>query len=225
MMRVFVVSRFALHREGLCTLLATREGFEVVGAAADVPDATRLLLAAEQLPEVVLFDMSAPDAAFAARWLIDELPDARVVAIGVPNRERELVSCAEIGVAGFVTCDASFAELVRSLEALSRGEMLCSPAAAAALLRRLAVLARDAERPAPLPLLTAREQEILTLLGEGLSNKQIAQRLCIALPTVRNHVHSILGKLNLHRRAEAAALIHGHPGHPLTRVSRLVPTD
>jgi two-component system nitrate/nitrite response regulator NarL len=207
LMRIFIVSQISLYREGLSALLDRRDGMEVIGVAADESEAVDMLLGARLAPDIILLDMSRPDGVTAARWLIDEVPDVRVFAITVPNHEREVVACAEVGVAGFVTSEASLDDLVDALQCAARGEMLCSPAIAAALLRRIAAVARDRELAKPLTLLTSREREIVALIDEGLSNKQIAQRLFIELPTVRNHVHNILGKLGVHRRAEAVALI------------------
>ena len=203
--RVFVVSPIAVLCEGLRALLASHDEIDVIGTAADVVDAAQQLRVSNPLPDLILFDMSRPDSDGAALWLIEELPAARILAIAVPNRDHELVTCAELGVAGFVTSESPLVELLASIEAAHRGELLCTPAVAAALLHRLATVARG-PRSKP-SLLTKREKEILALLGEGLTNKQIAERLYIAVPTVRNHVHNILGKLSLHRRAEAAAFI------------------
>ena len=140
------------------------------------------------------------------------MPDARVFAITVPNSESGVVACAELGVAGFVTTDASLTELVTALESVASGDLVCSPATAGALLRRVATLAHERPRDDRLALLTGREREVVCLIAEGLSNKQIAHRLYIELATVRNHVHNILGKLGVHRRAEAAALIRDREG-------------
>jgi DNA-binding NarL/FixJ family response regulator len=205
-MQVVVVSSVALYREGLCALLGACDDVDVVGVAADAPNAARVLLGMAQAPDLVLFDMSQPESTSVVRWLIDEVPEARVFAVAVSGSEREVITCAELGVVGLVTADASVNELVASLEATARGEMRCSPAVAAALLRRVTARARAAGR-SPLPVLTRREGEIGGLIADGLSNKQIARRLCIALPTVRNHVHSILAKLGVHSRTEAAVLI------------------
>jgi len=117
------------------------------------------------------------------------------------------VNNGSVGIAGFVTSEASVAELVAAIESVARGESLCSPSVVAALLRRLGSLARSWAEADPTQPLTRREREILELIDEGLSNKQIAQRLRIELPTVKNHVHNILGKLGVRRRAEAAALV------------------
>jgi two-component system, NarL family, nitrate/nitrite response regulator NarL len=205
-MRVLVVSSVVLYREGLCALLGARDDIDVVGVAATAPEAARVLLGMEHAADVILFDMTQPESAPAVRWLIDEVPDAKVFAVAVPASEREVVACAELGVVGLVTADASLNELVASLEATARGEMRCTPAVAAALLHRVTARARAAGR-SPLPVLTQREGEIGVLIADGLSNKQIARRLSIALPTVRNHVHSILAKLGVHSRTEAAVLI------------------
>jgi two-component system nitrate/nitrite response regulator NarL len=209
--RIFIVSGISLYREGLSALLSRRDGIEVVGTAADGSEAARMLHAAKLRPDIVLLDMSATDSLSTARRLTGELADARVFAISVPDREREVVACAEAGVVGFVTSEASLDELVAALESLAQGELPGSPAVVAALFRRVATLAHERERRGPLARLSSREQEILALVDEGLSNKQIAERLYIELPTVRNHVHSILGKLGVHRRAEAAALMRSSP--------------
>jgi DNA-binding NarL/FixJ family response regulator len=135
------------------------------------------------------------------------MPGARVLAITVPNREPAVIECAESGVAGFLTTDASIDDLVAAVEAVARGELLCSPSSAGMLLRRLGSLARELPRPSAVAALTSRELEVVELVEQGLSNKQIAQRLCIELPTVKNHIHHILEKLGVRRRGDAAALV------------------
>jgi two-component system nitrate/nitrite response regulator NarL len=217
MMRIFIVSGISLYREGLSALLSRHNGIEVVGAAADEPEAVHSLLGARRRPDVLLLDMSPPHNMGVAHSLIDELPETRIFAIAVPNRESEVVACAEAGMAGFVTSEASFTDLVAALESAVHGELLCSPTMAAAVFQRVAILARDRDRAEPLALLTSRERDVIALIDEGLSNKQIAKRLYIELPTVRNHVHNILGKLGVHRRAEAAALIRAQVLSPATR--------
>ncbi len=207
-MRVFIVSGISLYREGLTALLACRDGIEVVGTAADESHAAAMLRRSRvPAPNIVLMDMSAANSSAAVRRLMQEVPGTPLFAITVPSRESDVVACAELGVAGFVTMEASLNELVAALERVACGDLLCSPASAGALLRRVASLANDREWSEPLVSLTRREREILVLVDDGLSNKQIARRLHIELATVRNHVHNILGKLGVHRRAEAAALV------------------
>lgn len=126
-----------------------------------------------------------------------------------PDSERDIVATAEAGIGGYVPPDASIEDLVEAVKHAARGEMICSPRVAAALARRIATLASNRPVGSAAPSLTAREMEVLELLEIGLSNKQIANRLSIRLATVKNHVHSILAKLNVRRRGEAVAALRG----------------
>jgi DNA-binding NarL/FixJ family response regulator len=148
--------------------------------------------------------------------LVAAIPEVKVVAFAVPETESDIIACAEAGVAACVTREASFGELVATIERVGSGESLCSPQVAAVLLRRVATLAA-ARSVEPASALTGREREILDLIDEGLSNKQIAQRLCIELPTVKNHVHNLLEKLDVQSRYEAAALMRNNPPLDLLR--------
>jgi DNA-binding NarL/FixJ family response regulator len=205
--RVVVISGICLYREGLGEMLGRTGVISVVGSAADVTEGLARSARLDQPPDVVLLDTFAADAGFRVQELLDGLPDVPVLALTVPNSETEILAIAEAGIAGFVTSDASIGELVAAIESVARGEALCSPSVAAALMRRLASLARNGTGSSPIGPLTTREREILELIDEGCSNKQIAQRLRIELPTVKNHVHHILVKLGVSRRAEAAALV------------------
>jgi DNA-binding NarL/FixJ family response regulator len=210
---VFVVSAVALYREGLAAMLDARRGIEVLGAAADPEEAVQAVVNQPE-PPIVVLDMATSEGVETGRQLAD-LPGVRVLGITVANRERSVIECAESGVSGFLTTDASVDELAAAIERVAHGEQSCPPSTAGMLLRRLATLARDRPSPAPAGVLTSRELEIANLVERGLSNKQIAQRLCIELPTVKNHVHHILDKLGVHRRAEAAALVRGGGVDPL----------
>jgi DNA-binding NarL/FixJ family response regulator len=127
------------------------------------------------------------------------------VALALPEAEADVIACAEAGASGYVPREGTLDDVEAVIESVARGEALCSPRIAATLLRRIAATAAE-RQPAPSEMrLTSREMEIIDLIDEGLSNKEIAQRLCIAVPTVKNHVHSILDKLHVHRRAEAVA--------------------
>jgi two-component system nitrate/nitrite response regulator NarL len=212
-MRVYLISGMKLHREGLAEVLARRDGIELVWTSAD-PDAVPLTVIAARgaEPTIVVLDAGGLDVTEAAPRLA-RASCARVLAINVPARERDVIACAEAGVACCLTAEASIDDLVAAVASVARGLAPCSPWTAAVLTRRVAALAREraaAERPSPPPppaRLTTRELEIVELVDEGLSNKQIASRLCIELPTVKNHVHRILEKLGVERRADAAAVI------------------
>jgi DNA-binding NarL/FixJ family response regulator len=202
MIRLLVVADVRFYREGLAGVLA-REGVEIVGAAASVDEA--LARAVELAPEVTLVDLGTRGAVALALALGVASPETKVVALGVREVEEEVVMLAEAGVAGYVTREQSLDELVAAVHTVAAGETLCSPWLAATLLRRVAELARDRTSAPAAERLTAREREIVGLLGDGLSNKEIAARLRIELPTVKNHVHNVLEKLNVRRRADAAA--------------------
>jgi DNA-binding NarL/FixJ family response regulator len=125
----------------------------------------------------------------------------------LPDQEDTLLEWAEAGVAGLVPREASFEDLLCTVGHAVRGEFRCSPRFAGRLLQRLAQPRLAAHPPERLSSLTARETEIIRLIDQGLSNKAIAVELGIELATVKNHVHNLLEKLHVHRRAEAAARI------------------
>ena len=180
----------------------------MVGAAARIAEGVAAISTLAPT-DVVLLDIAAPGGLEAARELVELLPAIRVVAVSVPNDELDVIACAEAGVSGFVTTESSIDDLVAAVESASIGHLHCSPAMAGVLLRRIGALARSRDDTDPARDLTLRELEIVRLIDEGRSNKEIALHLCIELSTVKNHVHSILGKLGVRRRAEAAARLRG----------------
>jgi len=206
--RVLIVSDVRLYREGLAHILAEERRLAIVGATADPQVAVRLIV--QHGADIALVDMAMPPGFAAIRGLAAAAPDLKVVALGVRETEQDLIACAEAGVAGYVPRAASVEDLVAALESVGRGELLCSAQTAAALLRRVAALAAGRGGSAqPLSNLTRREREIGGLLEAGLSNKDIAVRLGIEVATVKNHVHNVLEKLQVHRRGQAAARLQG----------------
>ena len=203
MTRVLVVGEIRLYRDGLADMLRAEPAIEVVATAAGADEAVRAMR--ELAPDVVLLDMAIPDNMWLVRALVEAVPGTRVVALAVPEIEREVLACAEAGVAGYVTRDGSIEDVVAAVESAARGEVVVSPRMAATLFQRVATLALERSPVNIESRLTTRELEILDLIDQGLSNKEIARRLTIELSTVKNHVHNILDKLNVTRRAEAAA--------------------
>ncbi len=205
MIRTLVVSDIRLYREGLSDALARGGRCEVVALAADVFAALDEIQA--HRPDVVLLDLALVDADEAVAALAGGDPPVKVVALGVREVPSEVIALAEAGVAGYGTRDATLDQLVDVVESVASGEMVCSPRIAALLLQRVAAAgARDRNRHDD-GRLTRRENQIVGLIDEGLSNKQIAQRLSIEVATVKNHVHRILDKLGVHGRAAAAAQV------------------
>jgi two-component system nitrate/nitrite response regulator NarL len=214
--RVVVASHIRLYREALGRVLRqTAEltqdqapAVVLVGLAASAAEAVEQVH--RLTPDIALIDMAMSDAFSAARQLGRSAAGSRVVALGMAENEAEVLNCAQIGISGYVTREASIDELLAAVEATARGEVHCSPKIAGSLFRRIAALSTERGNVSSPGALTARESQILRLLQQGMSNKMISRSLGIELPTVKNHVHSILGKLGIHRRTEAM-IVHETP--------------
>ena len=199
MASVLVIADITLYREGLASALGRSRAMKVVGAASNAQEA---IAAIDVLrPDVILLDVATTDGLTAVRAILEAAPTAKVVAFALPEAEANVIEYAEAGASGYVPRDGTLADLKAVIESVARGEVLCSPRIAASLLRRVADLA-GREPSGPDVHLTAREAEIVELIDEGLSNKEIAQRLSIAFSTVKNHVHSILDKMHVDRRGK-----------------------
>jgi two-component system nitrate/nitrite response regulator NarL len=198
---VFVVSSVRLHRDGLVALLGQYPGLRVVGAEAPDHPTVR-----DSKIDVFLVDVSSTGPGILATLARESV--GTVIAFGLGQSEQEVIETVEAGAAGFVLGEDGIGEVVESIQCAARGEVRCSAQAAAVLARRLASLAisRNSD-PGDESKLTVRELQIVKLVDDGLSNKQIAEVLHIQVATVKNHVHSILEKLNVSRRAEAAARV------------------
>jgi two-component system, NarL family, nitrate/nitrite response regulator NarL len=213
--RVFVAAHVRLYREALVDVLAGETELEIVGSCG-----ARAILArvAEVEPDVVLLDPAAAESLELIRELADRAVGMKIVALASSEDEHDMLACAEAGVSGFVTREESVADLVATIQRVQKGELACSPKVAGALLRRVTVLAANRPAEGSEHSLTAREREVAALLDEGLSNKQIAARLHVEVPTVKHHVHHILHKLGVASRTEAVArlrrrarLVTAHP--------------
>jgi two-component system, NarL family, nitrate/nitrite response regulator NarL len=170
-------------------------------------------------PDVALLNVSCPDVLPTFAEVHFAIPDLRVIAMAVGDSEEEILACAEIGAAGFLTRDATLEDLIRALSRVVRGEAVCPQSVARTLLRWISTDAH--ERTDTTDCLTPREREVLVLIEHGLSNKEIGQRLGIEVRTVKNHVHNLLAKLRVQRRGEAAARLRSArvPGLGLLRTS------
>jgi two-component system, NarL family, nitrate/nitrite response regulator NarL len=211
MIRVLVWTDICLLREGLAHVLDRQDELTVVGAVAERADGLACLT--RSAPDIVLLDLGMPDGLALVSVVHQHAPGARVVALAVAEKEYAVLECIEAGAAGYVPRGASVDSLVSIVRSVARGETICSPRMTATLFRRVAELTIGSGAPTTSPALTVRELETMRLVDRGLSNKEIAQRLGIEVATVKNHVHNILEKLQVHRRGEAAARLRGTRRH------------
>jgi two-component system, NarL family, nitrate/nitrite response regulator NarL len=203
---VLIIADIRFYREGLARALPTYPDLQPVTAVSGGSEALRALRL--NWPDLVLMDNALSGGLELVREIGALGTGARIVVLTVTGRPEDLLDWAEAGVAGYVGRDESLDDLVGVIRRAVRGEFACSPTFAGRMLQRIGALASLVPGVAATTAgqLTAREVEILELIRQGRSNKYIAGRLGVSLPTVKNHVHSILAKLNVGRRGEAAAL-------------------
>jgi DNA-binding NarL/FixJ family response regulator len=204
--RVLLVDDQALFREALATLLEVRPEIEVVGEAANGAEAIDKV--AILRPDVVLMDLHMPvlDGIAAARRLRVEQPDTRVLALTTFDDDEDVFAALRAGAVGYLLKDVTSDRLVEALLAAARGESVLQPSVAARVVARFAELPDDVPpRPQPLVVpLSERELEVLRLLADGGSNREIASALFLAEGTVKNHVTNVLAKLGARDRTQAA---------------------
>jgi DNA-binding NarL/FixJ family response regulator len=210
--RLFVVSGCRLVREALARSVHARRRIDmaVVGCAGLAEAETARLVELE--PDVILVDVASPEGVAAAGTLRSLCPESQLVAFSVADTVEDVFACAAAGFSGYVTREASVDELLSAVRAVRDGQMTCSPHIAAALFNQLADRLAPPKPANGASLLTARERQVLMLSDEGWSNKEIGRRLQISPATVKNHIHSILQKLKVDRRGQAAARMRGANG-------------
>ena len=201
--RVLIVADVRLYREGLAASLVSREQLLVIATCASRADA---LAQIERLTvDVVVIDMATRESLELIADLRRLRANAKILAFAVEEVTSEILDCAEAGAAGYVTVDASIDELVSAIESIARDELVCPPRIAATLFCHVAGRSERSLRGVERRPLTSRERQVLHFIQEGYSNKEIAQELNISEPTVKNHVHNLLDKLQVTSRTQAAA--------------------
>ncbi len=203
--RVLVVDDHALFRRGLELVLASEPDIHVVGEARDGHEAVRL--AAELEPDVVLMDVRMPGLGGieATRRIRESQPATKVVMLTVSEDEADLFASIRSGATGYLLKEVAIEEVAEAIRAAARGHGLVSPSMAAKLLVEFNSISKRGEAGrGTAPRLTERELEVLRLVARGMSNRDIAAELVIAENTVKNHVRSILEKLQVRSRVEAA---------------------
>jgi two-component system response regulator DevR len=204
--RILIVDDHAVVRKGLQAILGDEDGLEVVGEAADADES--VAKASALRPDVVLMDIrmgEGDDASGidACRRIRSELPETQVIMFTSYGQRESVLSSLVAGATGFLTKNVSHARLVEAIRAAGRGESLLDPSVTRDVVERLAELSRGESHPEV--ALSEREKEVLLLIAQGCTNKEIAAMLVVSPYTARNHVIRILDKLGLSRRSEAAA--------------------
>ena len=212
-MKVVIADDQRVVREGLATIVGGLPGVEVVGLAANGEEAVGLV--EQQQPQVVLMDLRMPvmDGAQATSAIRARFPATYVVVLTTYADDESIIAALSAGASGYLTKDATRDDIRRALEAAAAGQTVLDPAAQSALVEaaRAGAGSRIDSTPRDLPDgLTEREAEVLALVGQGRSNREIAQELFVAETTVKTHVNRIFAKTQSRDRAQAAAYAHRH---------------
>jgi len=200
-LRVVLVDDVRLYREGLAAVLG-RDPHFLVEAASSRPEAMHVVQ--QRRPDVVIVSVGMPGAYELMSELRACVPAPQVIAFAVDDHIQAVVRCAEAGAAGYVTVNAGVSDLLTAIERAAGGEILCSARMAGELFRHVGHRSRTQGTPVETAPLTGRQRQVLALVRQGLSNKEIAAALHISEATVKNHVHHLLDKLQVSSRTQAA---------------------
>ena len=202
---VVIADDHALFRRGLTMVLESEPDIDVVGEANDGHEV--VTLAEKHIPNIVLMDVRMPGRGGidAAQAIKDSVPSTKILMLTISDEEEDLYDAIKVGASGYLLKEISIEEVADSIRQVHAGQSLISPSMASKLLTEFAAMARKDEekQQMPTPRLTDREMEVLTLVAQGLNNRDIAKELFISENTVKNHVRNILEKLHLHSRMEA----------------------
>jgi len=205
LIRVVIADDHALFRRGLEMVLATEPDIEVVAEANNGKQAYEA--AVEHMPDLVLMDVRMPahGGIDAAKRIKDAVPHIKILMLTISDEEEDLYDAIKAGASGYLLKEISIEEVADAIRSVRAGQSLISPSMASKLLTEFAAMARKDEekQQMPAPRLTDREMEVLTLVAQGMNNRDIAKALFISENTVKNHVRNILEKLHLHSRMEA----------------------
>lgn len=201
-MIVLFISHVHFLREAMATLLRNSGDIEVLSAFSQE---SAEAVSAQVVPALVMIDSAHPDAMAIIAGLRARVATIRVVVLTMREQDEDFLAWADTGICGYVGPECSAHDLISTVRRAGAGEVVCPPRLTALLLNRYADRSTGRTTRAGIHALTLREREVVELLADGLPNKLIARRLRVAVPTVKNHVHSILDKWDVRSRGEAAA--------------------
>ena len=208
--RVVLVDDQEMVRKGLSMLLSNEDDIEIVAEAANGREGIETIT--RHRPDVVLMDVQMPelDGLEATRVLLEESTTSRIVILTTFERDEYIFEALRLGASGFLLKNAPPEELIAAVRIVASGEALLSPSVTSRVIGSFTGSAEPSERPAGLDQLTERENEVLALVAEGLSNAEVAERLIVGEATVKTHVSNVLSKLQLRDRVQAVVLAHRH---------------
>ena len=201
-LRILLADDHTVIRRGLRLVLERQPGFQVIGEAADGRET--VALAEEHKPDVIVLDLSMPNLSGieAARQICSKLPQTAIVTLSMHSDEGYVLRALKAGVRGYLLKDSGEDDLINAIKAVSQGKAFFSPSISKMLIEDYVRQMKQRDVDDSYELLTSREREILQLLAEGKSNKDIATMLNLSLHTVETHRSNILEKLNLHSMPE-----------------------
>jgi two-component system NarL family response regulator len=211
MIHVLLVNEIRLMCNVLTAALDDENDIKVVGCATSVDEAIEIL--SREDVDIVLVSTRLPDrgAIRLTETITNDQPTTDVLVLGVTEKKERVLQYVEAGAVGYILKDDSVQDMVEAIKAAQQGKALVSPHIAGALMERVSELAQmfaDLETGVVESAgLTPRELEVLELLGQNMTNQEIAEQLVIEVGTVKNHVHNILNKLNVNTRSEAATYL------------------
>lgn len=208
-MNIIVLTPVRLLGDGLAACFSSRSDMRASAVVNDLASLRYMLSTTET--HVVLIDVTQGIDLFDVRAIASEWPDVPLVALGLNEQRQEVIRCGRAGFAGYVARDASIDALCKALSEIVAGRLACPPEISGGLLRALFRREPRSDETNVDLALTRRESEVLELLGRGFSNKEIANELCLSVATVKHHVHHVLEKLQLQRRAQAMRRVRDAP--------------
>lgn len=208
-LRVVVADDQTMIREALATMLDLLPDIDVVGAARDGSEAVALVL--EHRPDVLLTDLRMPvlDGAGATALVTEKCPETAVVVLTTFDDEESILAALQAGARGYLTKEAGREEIAAAIRSAAAGQAVLDVSVQARLLRAATGGRSPSVEPLP-PDLTPREIEVLTLIGEGLSNREVAKRMFVGEATVKTHINNLFAKTGLRDRAAAVSYAYRH---------------